>query len=263
MKALRLLQRPVFALRLPVLTLPATLAAPGGLLAQSSAVETPAHATKPVVAEQRPPALPEKVQNFHLKNVLSQQDLMDIQTDLRNAYPRLHVFAVGSRDIITVRGTAEDLELVRQLLADLDQPRPVYRLTFTLTEIADGKRQAAEHFSVLLTAGNRTSLKRGLRVPIETGAANPDDTKAKSQIQYQDAGLTIDAWLESNQLRTKIELSSLSPEKSGIGPQDPVFQQNDIESLSKLTPGKPLLLGSVEMPGGGQQEIEVLAEMAS
>jgi type II secretory pathway component GspD/PulD (secretin) len=264
MKAFQLLRRPAFAVRLSVLTLLAALTA-GGLLAQSDKpeatpiVSTPT-GTKTVMLERTPQPLTE-YQSFHLANVTGINDATDVQTALRNTVPNAHIFYLHRQNTIAVRATAEDMALARRVVADLDQPHPVYRLTYTLTEIENGKRQTPEHDSMLMTAGNHASLRRGLRVPIETGASSSEDKPAKSLVEYQDVGLAIDTWLESGQLRAKVELSSLSPEKSGIGPQDPVIEQSSFESYAKLTPGKPILLGSVEMPGGGRQEIEVLVEL--
>jgi hypothetical protein len=240
MFALRLLRRPAFLGCLTALTLVAAPAAPP-LHAQSGAGDAPA------TAKPAPP--PEKVENFHLKNIHSQNDLTDLQTDLRNAYPKLHVFAVASRDIITVRGTAEELEQVRQLLADLDQPHRVYRLTYTLTTLDNGKPQAPEHFSLLLTANSsRATLRRGLRVPVSTGSWGAQDTPPTPVIQYQDVGLNLDTTLESNQIRSKVEVSSLSEEKSGIGSQDPILQQSLLEDSS--------------LPGGQRSlKVELLAEL--
>jgi hypothetical protein len=53
----------------------------------------------------------------------------------------------------------------------------------------------------------------------------------------------------------------VSEEKSGVGPQDPVVRQNVLNGTSTLALGKPLVLGSIEVPGSTRrQEIEVLAE---
>jgi hypothetical protein len=59
-----------------------------------------------------------------------------------------------------------------------------------------------------------------------------------------------------------VEESSLAEEKSGIGAQDPIIRQNTLEEKLPLTQGKPLILGSLDMPGGTRrQEIEVVAEL--
>ena len=60
----------------------------------------------------------------------------------------------------------------------------------------------------------------------------------------------------------QIEQSSASEEKSGIGSQDPVIHQTVLEGTSSLTPGKPLILGSLDIPGSTKhQEVEVVFEL--
>ncbi|MGB8259749.1 MAG: secretin N-terminal domain-containing protein [Terracidiphilus sp.] len=255
----RLLARPAADLRLPAFAL--FLALPlAGLHAQQPPAEAAAPESKPIPAERKPQP-PMQYESFHLVHAMGQQDAVDIQTALRNMIPNARIFYLPHQNLLSVRATAEDMEMARRVLGDLDQPHPVYRLTFTLTEIEDGKRQAPEHYSMLLTDGNHSWLKLGQRVPIETGSYGPDDTKVKSLVQYQDIGLNIDTWLEGIQLRTKVEMTSLSPDKSGIGPQDPMLRQSIFDSYYKLTPGKPFLLGSVELPGGHlRQEVEMVAE---
>ena len=63
-------------------------------------------------------------------------------------------------------------------------------------------------------------------------------------------------------MRSKIEQSSLSVEKTGTVAPDPVFQQTVLQGSSELTENKPLVLGSLDVPGtANHQEIEVLAEL--
>jgi hypothetical protein len=53
----------------------------------------------------------------------------------------------------------------------------------------------------------------------------------------------------------------VSDEKSGIGMQDPVFHQTVLEGTATIVPGKPLVLGSLDIPGTNRhQQVEVTAE---
>jgi hypothetical protein len=62
-------------------------------------------------------------------------------------------------------------------------------------------------------------------------------------------------------LRTKVEQSSIAEQPSGIGSQDPVIRQTLIEGSSILTLGKPLSLGSIDIPGSTRHlDVEVMAE---
>ena len=82
---------------------------------------------------------------------------------------------------------------------------------------------------------------------------------------YIDVGLNFDATLDEFangvRLRTKVDESSVAEERSGVGPQGPVVRQTSLEGTSFLTPGKPLVLGSLDIPGSTRhQEVEVVME---
>jgi hypothetical protein len=83
---------------------------------------------------------------------------------------------------------------------------------------------------------------------------------------YVDVGLNLEAYLEGEtdglRLRTKVEQSSLAEEKSAGTAQDPVIRQTVLEETAILVPGKPMLLGSLDLPGSTRrQEIEVISEL--
>ena len=85
-------------------------------------------------------------------------------------------------------------------------------------------------------------------------------------MQYIDVGTNIDMTLDSFQdgvrLKTKIEESAVADEKSVVGAQDPIIRQTSLEAIVSLTPGKPLTLGAVDLPGTTKRfEIEVVAEL--
>jgi hypothetical protein len=62
-------------------------------------------------------------------------------------------------------------------------------------------------------------------------------------------------------LRTKVEQSTLAEEKSGMGPGDPVLHQAVLEETARFAPGKPLTVGTMDIPGGANRlEVEVVAE---
>ena len=83
-----------------------------------------------------------------------------------------------------------------------------------------------------------------------------------SQVQYLDVGLNIEASLDGDRLRSKVEQTGVAEEKSGIGSQDPIVRQTTIEATSDMAPGKTLVLGSLDIPGTTRhQEIEATAEL--
>jgi len=213
-----------------------------------------------------PPPVPETVQTIFLKNATGQNDLNDIATALRNVLPKARVFPVQGQNAITLRATDEDLATAQKLIAELDRPRKVYRLTYTITDFENGKRTTSQHFEFLAFAGERTIFKQGSKVPIVIGTVQKETTAQSSEIQYQDVGLSIEATVsgspENLVLRSKIEQSSLSGGKSETVAPDPVFRQTVVQGSSELNQNKPLVLGSLDIPGTtSHQEIAVLAEL--
>jgi hypothetical protein len=139
-----------------------------------------------------------------------------------------------------------------------------YRLTYTLTETDGGKRVGAQHFAMIVVSGRKTVLKQGDRVPLVAGSVSTSGGP-QTQVQYLDVGLNIDASIEESadgvRLNTAVEKSSIAEEKSGLGPQDPIVRQAKLEGTSILTAGKPLILGSMDVPSTARRlDIEVVME---
>ena len=238
----------------------ASIALAFAILAPRAGAQTKPEDTQP--SDAKPAA--ETVQTFFLTSASESNDLNDIQTDLRNVLPRVAIYGVQSQNAITVRGTPENLATAQKLIADLDRPRKVYRLTYTITDLDGGKRIGSQKFTLLVASGERSIFKQGSRVPIVTGTieGQPQGT----QVQYQDVGLSIEARVggspDALHLQTKIEQSSLAEEKPVASAQDPVFRQSALDESSVLSQGTPLVLGSLDLPGTTRrQEIEVVAEL--
>ncbi len=234
------------------------------LLLPSAGAQTKPDDTQPSDAKPAAPAAPETVRTIFLTNASEQNDLNDIQNDLRVALPRGRIFSDRAQDAITVRGTPEDLDTAQKLVADLDQSRKLYRLTYTITDIDGGKRTGSQKFTLLVTSGERSTFKQGSRVPIMTGTF--EGQPAGTQMQYQDIGLNIEARVNGSPdtltLQTKIEQSSLAEERPGAASQDPVVRQTVLDESSVLSQDKPLILGTLDLPGTTRsQEIEVVAEL--
>lgn len=226
--------------------------------------QTNAAGPQPGEARSVPPM--ETMQTIFLSNATGQNDLNDISTDLRNALPKARIFPVQEQSAITVRATEEDLAMAQKLIGELDRPRKVFRLTFTLTDFENGKRTGSQHFVFLAVAGERTVFKQGSKVPIVIGTVEKETTAQSSEIQYQDVGLSIDATVSGSpqnlMLRSKIEQSSLSGENNATVAPDPVFRQTVLQGAAELSQNKPAVLGSLDIPGTARhQEIEVLAEL--
>jgi len=205
--------------------------------------------------------LPQIYETFFLANASQQTELNDIQTDLRNILPMAKIYGVVTPGAISIQGSAEDLAKARKIIAELDHPRKAYRLTYTVTETDGGKPSRTEHFSMVVLTGGRTILKQGGRAPIVTGSFDSGNVKSETQVQYMDVGLNIDASLDGERLHTKIEQSSLPDEKLVVG-QDPMIRQTVLDGISNLSTDKPVVLGTLDIPGTTRhEEISVAAEL--
>lgn len=249
-----------------VFTLVLAMAAPNaGAQTTSDAAKQEGAGLSPMRSGAQEPVA-ETVETIFLANAPQQHDLNDIQTDLRNVLPRTKIYGVQTQNAITLRGTPEDLATAHKLIADLDRPKPMYRLTYTITNFDGGKRTGSHNFVVLAVLGQRSIFKEGSRVPIVTGSYNTDARNSNTQVQYQDIGVNIDATIDGSAdgltLRAKVEQSSVANEKSATAPQDPVIQQTVFQETAELKPGKPIMLGEFDTAGAAQHEqVEVTAEL--
>jgi type II secretory pathway component GspD/PulD (secretin) len=200
--------------------------------------------------------LPERT--FYLHNASQVSDANEIHTAIRNMLPPdARTYLVPSKNAIIVRGTAEQLTLVQKIIDELDRPKKSYRLTYTVTETDADKTVTTERFSLNLTDGQQATLKQGRKVPITTGSYNAVATDknpagAETQYTYLDVGMNFDATLfemgDQVMLRSNVEQSSIAPEQSGVGPQDPIVIQSMVKSTILVTPNKPQSLGSIAIP---------------
>lgn len=189
---------------------------------------------------------------FYLANVSQQNEGNEIVNAVRNLLdPHARVFFVPNQNALVVSTTPDQLAVAQKLISDLDRPKKTYRLTYTITETDGGKRVGTQHFTMIVVTGQRTVLKQGDKVPIVTGSIT-EGTSTKSQVTYLDIGLNFDATLDEFvngvRLRTKVEQLSVAEEKSGVGAQDPIIRQTTLEGASFLALGKPLMLGSLDIP---------------
>ncbi|MGC1361443.1 MAG: hypothetical protein WA826_09730 [Silvibacterium sp.] len=208
---------------------------------------------------------PQTYQTLYLASPAQQNDAVEIVTDLRNMLPRAKVYYVPSQSAISMIGTADDFLVAKKILSDIDRARKIYRLTYTITETDSGQSLGTHRVALIVASGETTDLKQGIKVPIVTGTNDPGTSTANSQVQYLDVGLNIKASLTGSsddlRLHTKVEQSSLAEEKSSMGAQDPVIRQTTLEGMSTLTQGRPVVLGSLDIPGSTRHmEIEVSSE---
>jgi hypothetical protein len=150
----------------------------------------------------------------------------------------------------------------------IEEAPTTYRLTYTITELDGSKRIGTQRIS-LTTNPDRTQrdsqVKLGSKVPIATASSNPEKTE-KTEFQYIDIGLSISAHLreftDSLEVYSRVEQTSVSEEQSTVGIKDPVIRQARLENTALLTPGKPVMLGSLDVPGSTRHlDIEVMLEV--
>jgi type II secretory pathway component GspD/PulD (secretin) len=206
-------------------------------------------------------------QAFYLATSSQQNDANDVVNAIRNILPpEVKVYLVPSQNAIVVRATPDQLVLVQKVINDLDRPKKAYRLIYTITELDGDKRVGTQHFAMIVAAGQRTVLKEGSKVPIATGSYSAtNNSGAQTQFTYVDVGMNFDATLDEFangvRLRTKVEQLSVAEQMSSVGSQDPVIRQSSLEGTSFLTLGKPLVLGSMDIPGATRHlDFEVVME---
>jgi type II secretory pathway component GspD/PulD (secretin) len=205
---------------------------------------------------------PSTYKTFYLTNLTREEDANEIQTDLRNMLPMAKLYYVPSQNALSMRASAEDIALAQKILADLDRAPKIYRLTYTITETDSGQPSVKQHVTLIATSGGKTDVKQGSKVPIVIGVYSQTP---HADVQYQDIGLEIEAtanaYADGLRLRSRIAQSSVADEKSGIGSQDPVFRQTTLDATATLVPGKPLILGFLDIPGTNRhQQVEVVSE---
>jgi type II secretory pathway component GspD/PulD (secretin) len=204
----------------------------------------------------------EVYKTIHLYNLSQQDGFGELQICLHNLLPKIKIDSLSSQGALSIRGSAKDVAMAEKIVADFDKPRATYRLSFTLTGADNGKGAEAQTFSLIAGSGEKTELKQGRRVPIISGQYDAGSSTQDTHVQDQDVGLnievTVDGIGDGVRLRSKLEQSSLSDEKSGAGAQDPIFQQAVLECTTKLALGKTQVLGS--LGNGHKQEVSVVAE---
>lgn len=207
----------------------------------------------------------DSTQTFYLSNVSNMSEGNEIVTAVRNLItPYSKIYYVPSRNAIVARATPDQLALAQKLINDLDRPNKTYRLTYTFTEMDNSKHIGTQHYSLIVVPGQRTTLKQGSRVPIMTGSYNSGTSTAQSQMTYVDVGMNFDITLDELangvRLRSRVEQSSIAEQTSSTA-QDPVIRQTSLEGSAFLTPGKPMILGSLDIPGSTRHmDVEVVME---
>lgn len=236
--------------------------------AESKPAERPAY-------QPRPDSSQFVFKTYYLSSVSQQSDANEILIALRNMLePWNKLYLVSFQNAIELYAPPEQQAVAQKVIADLDRPRKTYRVTFTLAESDAGKRVGVQHFAMVVASGQRTVLKQGSKIPVITGSYQPTGSnETQSQFQYLDIGMNLDATLEDSttglRLKSKVERSAVANpiefgNSSGPLAQEPIIHQTSLEGSSIITLGKPLALGSLDVPGSTRHiDIEVVAEPIS
>jgi type II secretory pathway component GspD/PulD (secretin) len=204
---------------------------------------------------------------FYLNNAVQQSDSNELVTALRNFLDACdRVYLVSNQSAILIQAPPDHIAYAQKLINDLDRPKRTYRLTYTVTEMDGGKRGGVQHFAMVVASGQATTLKQGSRVPMVSGSYSEGNSGAstpQTQFTYLDVGINFDATLDEFangvRLRSNVEQSSIAEEKSVAGVQEPIVRQTSLKGAAFLSPGKPLVLGSLDIPGSTRHlDVEVV-----
>jgi type II secretory pathway component GspD/PulD (secretin) len=179
--------------------------------------------------------------------------------------PCVKIYLMASQNAIVINAPQDQIALAEKLIQDLDRPKRTYRLTFTITDFEGATKTGTHHFSLVDASGQRATMKQGRKVPVLTGKFDKDSSGSETQFTYLDVGMnfdvTVNPYAGGLMMKSKIEQSSVGQETSEIGPHEPIVHQAVIEGVSMLALGRPLVLGTLDVPDSQKHmEISVLAE---
>lgn len=225
---------------------------------------TPTHSQQQPA--QRPSYGPTTTRVFYLKNLTTQQEANEVLTALRNtADPRDHITLVPSQNALVLQAPTENIPAIEKLLTELDQSKRIYRLTYTLIDLDGTKLLGNQHYAMVLVSGQRTVLKQGNKIPLVTGTDLKASSNPQSQITYLDIGMNFDATIDDAAsallLKTKVEQASVVEDRTNTLAQNPIVRDWVFEGSATLSPGKPLIIGSLDISGTTRRiEIQVTIE---
>jgi len=207
-----------------------------------------------------------QIKTVYLTNVSTQTEANEILVALRNLFdPSLKIYLDGAQNAILIGSYPQDIARIEAVAHELDKPHKAFRLTYTVAVVEDGKTIGTQHFSMVAADGQRTTLKEGDKVPVATGSFSTDNAASQTQFTYLDVGMNFDATATALangiSLKTKVEQSSIGPTNTIAGVAEPVVRQSVLETVTIAPLGKPLMLGSIDIPNSTRRlDIDVLIE---
>jgi len=107
----------------------------------------------------------QRLPNVFLTNLTQQNELNDVQTLLRNMLSHARIYAIPSKNSISIHGSPEDVALARKIIAEFDHPRMVYRITYTFTDKDSDKQAGTQTIALVAASGEKTTLKQAAGSP--------------------------------------------------------------------------------------------------
>jgi len=166
-------------------------------------------------------------------------------------------FGYGLKSLYAQEETKTTAEDDKTKSSSTAKPVHAYRVDFSITELAEGKKVNTRHYSLVTNSGPWSTLKIGTRVPVATGSFQPNAAAALvNQFQYLDVGTNIDCEVneqgEDISLDVRSDFSNLSSDAEQHSPQ-PIIRQIKINGRTITAPGKPALIGAVDDPTSNRQ----------
>jgi type II secretory pathway component GspD/PulD (secretin) len=194
-----------------------------------------------------------ETRTFYLTNVTQQNDGNEIMVAIRNMLcPSIRIYYDAAQNAIIIAAPSSQLAIAEKLITELDRPRKTYRLTYTITELDGDKTIGTQHYSMVVVTGQHTTMKEGNKIPVATGSYDTDKATSQTQFTYLDIGMnfdaTVDEFTNGVRLQSKVEQSSLGQPSTIAGVTEPVVRQTVLQGTSFLSPGKPVMLGSIDVP---------------
>lgn len=203
---------------------------------------------------------------IQLNSANTQNDANEILVAVRNlADPYIKVILVTSQNIIAIHTYPEEFERIQSIVKAIDLPHATYRVTYTLSESEAGKRVGVQHFSFVVAAGQRLTIKQGSKVPVSTGKYDDGKNNTQTQFTYLDVGASFDTTVtpvgKNFSLKAKVEQSSVAETTTIAGVNEPVIRQSVIDGVSTLPPGKSVNIGAIDVPGSTRHiDIDAMIE---
>lgn len=139
----------------------------------------------------------------------------------------------------------------------------VYRLEFSVVEMAEGKRVNSRTYIMSIANGSNGNIRVGNRVPYASSAGKSKET-GTTQYQYEDVGIAIDCHLREREnyvllYNVGIDISSVAQEYTAQMP-NPVFRTVRARLDVAVTPGKPTMVTTLDdVSSTHRYEVEVTA----